>query len=317
MSRLPAVVSIGYSRSQTLRKSLFRLSQCHGVMDHDCYLYLDAPFQEEDCLACDKMYAVALEAKKRFLPNLQIVRREKNYGVPGNLISAISLTLASYGKVVFFEDDVLVSRTFLSFMDAALKLYENDARIFCINGYQFPYLRIPKDYPLDVYLNPRNMAWGFGIWEDRWSKVDFAMTDWPEFKRNLANMEQLVRAGEDLPGMIESQLVGDIHTWDVQCTYYMVKNGLYAVEPRYGMTKNIGFGAAAGVHCGTPDPVLANQRYYNFMPKLRADLQPDRKMLSLFQHSVNDFRIHGRIRRKLKRLLNIWSSPNDEPFEVG
>ena len=316
MSRLPAVVSIGYSRFQTLEKSLFRLSQCEGVMEHDCYLYLDAPCREEDRVACDQMYTTAIGIKKHLLPHLQIVRREKNYGVPGNLISAISSTIDGYGKVIFFEDDVLVSKSFLSFMDVALDFYEGDARIFCINGYQIPYLNIPRSYPFDVYLNPRNMAWGFGIWKDRWSKVDFAMTDWAGFKQNASNMKKLIQAGEDLPSMIESQLAGKIRTWDVQCSYHMVKSGLYAVEPRYGMTKNIGFGMASGVHCGKPDPILATQRYYNFKPRLCAGLQPDKDLLKLFRHSLIDFRIHGRILRRVKRMLRRWGAPNNEPIEV-
>ena len=93
ISELPPVTMIGYSREKTLRASLYNLSQCHGIGRRDLYLFLDAPYREEDYEKCEHMFATALEMRKAFLPSLQIVRRDVNFGVPGNLISAINTIL--------------------------------------------------------------------------------------------------------------------------------------------------------------------------------------------------------------------------------
>ena len=292
------------------------MAECIGVKEHDCYLFLDAPYKESDCEKCNKMASVAEKIKQECIPQLKVIRRKSNYGVPGNLIAAITETLNHYESVVFFEDDVLVSRTFLQYMNDALDLYRDDERIFCINGFKSPYLTVPKQYPYDVYLNPRNMAWGFGVWANRWRKVDFGMSDWGAFSKDPTNLAKLDFAGCDIKGLIESQLNGNIHTWDVQCSYHMVKNNLYAVEPRYSLTKNIGFGANGGVHCGQSDSVLTSMKYFDFMPILPTKLELNSKLLDRFKNSTMDFSVSGRVLRKLRRTFSILGRQNDTPCEV-
>ena len=306
------VVMTGYSRDTTLAKSLLYLSRCYGVEKHECYLFLDAPNCEMDEQKCLKMRMVAEKAKKEYLPNLNIILRERNYGVPGNLIDAITNVINQYDRVIFFEDDVLVSRTFIEYIESCLKFYEADSRIFCINGFKFPYLRVPRRYKYDIYLNPRNMAWGFGIWKDRWSMVDFRMEDWNLFKGVEENLKRLDIAGRDLHSMIEAQLVGKIHTWDVQCSYYMVKNGLFAIEPRYSLTKNIGFGGNAGVHCGY-DPVLRKMKFFDFSPRLLDGILPDEEMMKRFQYSLMDRRFVSRCVRLCMRKIKRFGPLNDMP----
>lgn len=309
------VVMIGYTRVETLEKSIKRLSLCDGLNGRVLKLYLDAPYRPEDLVSCDEMYGTACILRDSILPQLQIIRREKNFGVPGNLLAAMRENLNLFGRVIFFEDDVCVSRTFLTFMDAALEKYEKDKRIFCINGYQSPYIHIPRDYMADVYLNPRNMAWGFGIWKDRWDEVDFEMRNWQEFCSDAQNVIRLNDAGVDLKGMIEAQLSDRIHTWDVQCSYHMVKNGLYAVEPRYGLTKNIGFGSG-GVHCGVRNAALNFQRYYNFSPVLVESLMVDSRIVRQLKYACCDPRIVFRIVRKIKRIWWEFGPKFEDPLDV-
>lgn len=315
MDTFAPVVSIGYSRVNTLMMSLRRLSLCDGVNIRDCYLFLDAPYRAEDIDACNEMYKAAVRIRDSALPNLKIVRRDRNYGVPGNLIAAITETLTRYKKVIFFEDDVLVSRTFLKYMDAALDKYESDKRIFCINGFKSPYLNIPKRYQYDVYLTHRNMAWGFGTWSDQWVNVDFDMKDWGQKKNDLKFVETLMLGGEDLPYMIESQLLGRIKTWDVQCSYHMAKNGLLAVEPKFSLSKNVGFGQNEGVHCHA-ESMLSHQKYYSFLPTLPKRLEVDPEIERRLAHSTMDTRLIHRFYRKAMRVISALGPIHDEPLEV-
>lgn len=316
LGEMAPVVMIGYTRTRTLEKSLGRLSLCDGLGGRTLKLYLDAPYRPEDQGACDLMYKVACKIRDESLPRLQIIRRDRNFGVPGNLLAAMRENLDMYGRVIFFEDDVCVSRTFLTFMDAALSFYERDHRIFCINGYQSPYLRIPRNYKHDVYLNPRNMAWGFGIWKDRWDAVDFDMKDWPVFGADKEQLKKLNDAGVDLESLVKAQVSGAIHTWDVQCSYYMAKNELYAVEPRYGMTKNIGFGPG-GVHCSGVSSAHDSQKYYNFIPKLLEGLSVDSRITRQLKYACADPRPFPRIVRKVERILWGWGAKHDEPIDAN
>ena len=313
--RRTPVVMIGYSRVATLARSLTCLSKCESVGERPLLLYLDAPYREEDRQDCERMYLAACDIRATILPGLQVIRREKNYGVPGNLLAAVRENLDQYGSVIFFEDDVCVSRTFLTYMDQALSFYENDNRIFCINGYKSPYISVPRSYPYDIYLTPRNMAWGFGVWKDRWDRVDFAMSDWDEFKSDNGKLNSLRGAGCDLESLIESQLSGRVHTWDVQCTYHMVKNGLYAIEPRWSMTRNIGFGVG-GLHCSRRIAAFSRQRFYDFHPMLLRDIKTDESLLKQIRFSHNDPRLYSRLIRKLKRIWWGLGPSLDNPLNV-
>jgi len=82
-------------------------------------------------------------------------------------------------------------------------------RIWSINAYQHHNMRVPADYPYDVYLNPVNMCWGWGTWRDRWKAVDFSMSDWPEKRFDQGFIARLNAAGRDKRQMIEDQLCGE------------------------------------------------------------------------------------------------------------
>lgn len=311
---LAPVVMVGYSRAWTLRKSLKNLSECYGLGDRDIYFFQDAPCRSEDIPKAEAMHQVAVEAKNTILPHLTIVRREKNLGVPGNLLSAVRETMDRYGRIIFFEDDVLVSKTFVQYMDEGLKTYERDPRIFCVNGYVNKPYRIPSWYKRDVYLNTRNSAWGWGSWKDRWDKVDFGLKNWEELKNDKAFLAKLHGAGCELYGTAEGVVSGRVKTWDVQCTVCMALNGLYAVDPRHNLTRNIGFGSE-GVNCTGDIP--NRTKYYNFRPRCEANLEPIPELLRQFPYSSGEDRkwmmLLNRFRHLFSRRL---PSAFEEPIDL-
>lgn len=313
----PPVVVLGYSRANTLVLSLGSLSRCYDFEGRDIFLFLDAPYKEEHRSDTDKVYETALRLKKDFLPQLKIIKRERNYGVPGNLLSAVTEVVNKYGSVIFFEDDVLVSRTFLRYMDGALSAYRTDKRIWGVNGYQSPYLRVPKKYSHDVYLNPRHYPWGFGTWADRWNAVDFDLKNWPEERDNPFVRALIDVQGGDMWGMIDGQYRGLITTWDVQCSCYMAKSQMYSIEPRYSLTKNIGFMSPIAVHCKGRNLAIQNQYYYNFEPKkYPVGLKPDSDLLRLFRHQWIDPSFRGRVIRKMIRIMALFRRHTNEPCEI-
>ena len=239
MNNYAPVVFIGFNRPYLSIRSMNNVAQCLDVDKRDCYLFIDGPRRgrADDVEKTEETYKVAEELKRTKLPRLTIIRREKNYGCRKNIIAAISEIVNKHGRCAIVEDDVLVSKTFLSYIDSALETYKEDKRIWCINAYQNPNLVLPRSLNVDVYLSPRNMCWGWGVWADRWNAVDFEMTDWPEFIKIPGNDERVHKCGVGLEAGIWDQYRTQ-SSWDTECTYHMIKNNLFAVEPRYSLTKN-------------------------------------------------------------------------------
>lgn len=310
------IVMISYNRPELVRLTMKNVSLANGAANHEIFMFIDGPRNENDKSKQDEIHSIVMSYQKK-LPGLAIIRRDVNYGCRGNIVDAISTTVSKYGKVIVIEDDVLISRTFLEYMDEALAFYEDDKSIWSINAYQSPNLRIPRDYPYDVYLDPVNMCWGWGTWADRWKQVDFDMKDWASSRTDPELIARLNRAGRQLLRMIELQAAGVLKTWDVQCAYHVAKNGLMSIEPRFQLSKNIGFSArVGGEHNSTQMPSIARQPYYNFRPKLVHDLVHDPRIFQQFEWIGTPKNLMWRIVRKLKRGFAYLKPENLEPKEV-
>ena len=299
MSKAP-VVMISFNRPDLVRLTMQNISLSYGVEDRDIFMFIDGPRNESDASAQEEIFEI-VSAYKTKLPRIDIIRRERNYGCRGNIVDAITYVINQYGRTIIVEDDILVSRTFLKYMDAALDFYEADKGIWCINAYQSPFLKIPRDYPMDVYLNPVNMCWGWGTWANRWNCVDFEMSDWSERKSDEALIAKLNKAGRQIIPMIEAQVAGRLRTWDVQCTYHVVKNDLLCVEPRFQLTKNIGF-LPGGEHITADNPLYSRRKYYDFMPRLERNIMLDNRIAKQWENLCSNWSLAKRCVRKIETL---------------
>ena len=310
------VIVIGFNRPHVLERTLLALAQCYTVTERAILLYVDGARTQDEQSDIDAVINVAEKIRITLLPNLKIIVRKVNYGCQKNICSAIKEVLDAVGRMCLIEDDVLVSRTFLQYMDDALEFYQDDLRIFNVNGYKPRYLRIHSWYKSDVYLDLRNHTSGWGIWKDRWDRVRFGLDDWDMFKNDEDNLKKLSMAGYDLYSMIECQkLSPQLEAWDVQCTYHMVKNGMYSIAPRFSLTKNIGFGLES-MHCKQYNPVMPTQKYYNFRPNLVRDIQTDKRILSQIPYVIQSPYILTRCIRKLHRGLLRFSPSFFKPLEI-
>lgn len=310
------IVMISYNRPEMVELSINNVALANNASGHEVFMFIDGPRNENDRNKQDKIQQI-LESHRNQLPRLKIIRRDRNYGCRGNIVDAISHIISEYGKAIIIEDDILVSRTFLDYMDDALEFYRDDKSIWSINAYQSPNLRIPKDYPYDVYLDPVNMCWGWGTWKDRWDQVDFDMKDWTTARNDPDVIAKLNRAGRQLLGLIELQAAGVLKTWDVQCAYHVVKNGLMSIEPKLQLSKNIGFSASIGGEHNSRDmPYISRQPYYNYRPRLVHNLVHDPRIFQQFEWVVKPKNLKVRILRKLNRLCAYLKHKNLEPQKV-
>lgn len=310
------VIMFGFNRPELQSMVMERFVDCVGARDRDIFVYLDGPRNAEDRAKSDEIFQMLSGYQVSCLPRMKIFRREYNFGCRENICQGITEILKRYGRAIMIEDDILVSRTFLEFMDNALEFYKDDQRIWSINGFQKFLLRIPSDYPYDVYYAYIMSAWGWATWNDRWCQVDFDMKDWPDFRSRPENIDLLNKAGLMLVPMLDRQYEGKLKTWDVQCMFHMMKNGLYSIEPRYQVSKNIGC-LPNSEHFHFVDPYMLAQKFYNFLPRLSADLILDERIMRQHLHCSFNPNLLVRLWRKMHRqFVKTFCSPCYIPVEV-
>ena len=313
MTKTP-VVMISFNRPDLVRLTMRNVSLAEGANDREITMFIDGPRNDSDKAKQNEIFDI-VESYQDILPRLKIVRRDRNLGCRGNIVDAITTELNRSGRAIVIEDDILVSRTFLRYMDEALEFYENDKRIWCINAYQNPYFKVPKGYRFDLYLNPVNMCWGWGTWKDRWQGVDFDLKTWEVDKQDAALIARLNKAGRQIIPMIDAQYAGRLKTWDVQCTYHVVKNGLRCVEPIHQLSKNVGFGFG-GEHFSGDLPFLSRQKYFNFMPRMVKTIPEVEEISRQWEYTLCHRNLFERIKRKFIRGCAWLRRANNEPLDV-
>lgn len=253
IKRAPIVI-FAYKRVGHLQKVLEALEKNQEAQESELFIFVDGWKNEEEKRAVKEVHNFLDQyvLEKRF-KNIFMHTEERNKGLANSVISGVTKVLDQYEKVIVIEDDICVSPGFLSYMNEALNYYENESEIWSVTGYTPP-LKCLKKYKKDVYATCRFCSWSWGIWKDRWEKVDWTVSDYKGFLESEEKQKMFARAGADLPGMLKSQMNGKIDSWAIRCSYGQFCNKAYTIAPRVSLIKNIGHDGT-GTHCG------ANTKY--------------------------------------------------------
>ena len=179
-----------------------------------------------------------LRLKKKF----NLVIREKNFGLAKNIIQGVSQVLKKNSSAIFLEDDLIVSKNFLKFMNLNLIYYKNQKKVWHISGWNY---NVNFNIEEDAYFTRGMNCWGWGTWRDRWKyfekKPNVIIKSW--------NKDKIFRFNFDNSINFFSQIVRnqnkDINTWAIfWYAVIFIKNGL-CLNPVKSLVKNTGIGNSA------------------------------------------------------------------------
>lgn len=237
VSRSPVAV-FAYNRPQHLQSTLTSLKANKGFEKHHVFVFSDGPKDNgEDIQLVDNTREIA-KAFSMF-KNVTVINSDSHQGLAKNIISGVSELMKSYGTAIVVEDDLILSPLFLDFMDRALEFYRQSDQIFSISGYSLP-LKTLANYEHDIYFLPRCSSWGWASWSDRWSKVDWQVSDFAEFIKDNAMIDKFDEGGSDLTDMLERQQKGIINSWAIRWNYAHFRNNGLSVVPSLSLVSNAG-----------------------------------------------------------------------------
>lgn len=295
------IVLFVHDRPDHTRRMLEALSVNDGAGDSELFVYADGPKtadREEDVQRV-REYVRSLSGFK----SMTLIERERNLGLANSVIAGVSEVLERSPAVVVMEDDLLTSRNFLAFVNAALQTYRDRPDVFSVTGYNYP-LEIPRTYREDAYLSYRSSSWGWGTWPDRWARVDWAVGDYEEFLRDDRAQELFKRGGDDLPAMLAAQMDGRLDSWSIRFDYAHHTHDAFCVHPVVSKVENIGFDGS-GVHCsdgtGYEAELDPGDRPFRLDPDLAFDASVQRAFDRRFRPRVEPARL-ATAKRRLRRL---------------
>lgn len=295
-----------YGRLNHLQQTINALRQNLLAPESDLFVFSDAPRPGDELkVAAVRDYLRTVDGFR----SVTILERETNNRVYNNR-QGMRRLLDEYGRMIFLEEDVVTAPGFLTYMNQALDVYQDNPQVMSVSAY-CPPIKIPADYRYDVFFLRRFNAWGFGIWQDRFQLIE--MDSAPGCARLLSDRclcREFARFGDDMLEMVCADARGDIDALDVKAMLSQFFHDRYTVYPVASLTHNTGLDGS-GMHSEAThrySVAVTSGRVDQFVPEVILDQRiikayvrfrvPWRK---LWGNRLRSF--ETRIRKSLKRLL--------------
>lgn len=233
------IVTFVYNREDHARELFTSLSACDLAKESDLFIFSDGPKSQAGAAKVQAVrdYIHSAGLKDRFR-SVTVVEAEQNRGLASSVISGVDRVIRQYGRVIVIEDDNVVSRQMLRFMNMGLDRYEEDKSVWCTSGYSSWDNVVGSGE--DVFFSKRPNSYLWGTWKDRWDKVDWQVSDYRRFLFDLRRRRAFNKYGNDASGMLDDQMVGNIDSWAIRYYYSCFCHDGYVVMPNRTFSVNFG-----------------------------------------------------------------------------
>lgn len=246
---LAPIALFAYNRPVHTEKALQSLMQNRLADASELYIFIDGPKDEAGRAVTAQVRAVA-EARQ-WCGNVTIVEQDTNQGLSRSVINGISRLCSSHGKAIALEDDLVLSPSFLQYMNTALDRYQSENSVFQIAAYQFP-VSMPEG--TDVFFSPLSTSLGWGTWSRVWEQYDINAKGYADIKN-----DRVLRTRFELEGafpfykILERTIRGESDSWAIRFYLTMFLNDGLTLHPRRSLIQNIGMDGS-GTNCSDDDP---------------------------------------------------------------
>ena len=231
---------------------------------------------------------------------IHITEHGVNLGLAKNIIEGVTQVIETYENVIVLEDDLITSPYFLTFMNEALDMFEEEKRIGHVHGYCYPLPKLP-----DAFLTKWTGSWGWATWERAWRQFN------PDGNILLKEIEtrRLARAF-DFNGqypytrMLRRQVKGQNNSWAIRWSASLFLNDMLSVNAGKSLVENIGFDGS-GTHSSSQDIYATNlypKKLSINIPSIEEN-HTVRRSIERYYGKTNSF--WAKVRRRIQRHLKI------------
>ena len=302
------VAFFAFNRPFHTLETLKSLSINPEAIKTDLYAFIDGPRKLSEIQLIDNVEKIIKSFSTKF-NSLTIKRSEINQSGAINQKRGISYVLSNYETVISLEDDICVSRYFLSYMNKALDIYKNNKKIWHINGFNYP-VKLEGDF--ESFFIRTMQCWGWATWRDRWKKFnDEPLSCDPYFIKSTFNKQMINDFDLNLRksifwSQIEDNAKGKLNnTWDIFWYSFIFLNNGLCLSPKVSMTRNIGHDGS-GVHSVFDKEFLLSNISKNNITKFPNFIQENIYCLNQIRKYLNNKnRLVNRILRKFFTIYRI------------
>lgn len=245
-----------YNRLEHLIQTIEALKKNVLASESELFIFSDGPKKGGgEKVQCVRDYVKEIDGFR----TVKIYESTDNKGLAYSIIDGVTRIVNKYGRVIVVEDDLVTSPYFLQYMNDALNIYENDEKVACVHGYNYPIEGLPETF----FIRGAD-CWGWATWKRAWFFFE------PSGKVLLAELKRRrLEASFDFGGhasytkMLRDQIAKKNNSWAIRWYASAFLRDMLCLYPGKTLVRNIGFDEQ-GTHCRTPtecfDSELAQSR---------------------------------------------------------
>lgn len=283
-----------YNRPSHTRQTLEALLKNKLCSESELFVFSDGYKKETDKKEVEEVRKIihSIDGFRK----INIIENTHNLGLAKNIINGVTRVIEEYGKVIVLEDDLVTSPYFLTFMNEALDMFENENRIGHIHGYCYPLPELPE-----TFLIKWTGSWGWATWKRAWQLFN------PDGRALLdeINSRKLSRSF-DFNGkypytrMLQRQINRKNDSWAIRWNASLFLKDMLSVNAGKSLVKNIGFDGS-GTHSSSQDIYATNL----YPGRLSIDIpaieesQSARKSIERYYVKTNSF--WAKVKRRIQK----------------
>jgi glycosyltransferase involved in cell wall biosynthesis len=229
------IALFAYNRPEKVRFAIESLAKNDLAEFSDLYVFVDGPKSLKDIALIQEVEEIIHTAGGFKSVNLK--KSKVNLGLSMSIRKGIDFVLDLAPAVIVIEDDLVLAKSFLNYINEGLNRFVDDSRVASIQGYQYP-----CNPPLQKSVALRGAdCWGWATWKDRWQSSIFDANLLYEQIRsqNLQNEFDLYGAMPYM-NMLKNQINGEIDSWAICWHASMFLKGLVSLYPAESLVVNNG-----------------------------------------------------------------------------
>ncbi|BBE51029.1 Sugar transferase [Ferriphaselus amnicola] len=232
-----------FKRPEHTKRTLESLAQNAEFLESPLFIYCDGARHEGEAAQVEETRKLVRDWPH---PNKTVIERDRNWGLANSVIEGVTQLCERFGRVVVVEDDLVVSPVFLSYLNAALVRYADEAKVMQVSGYMFPIEMCGEN---EAQLLPITSTWGWATWGRAWKNFGVSEVEIAKIFSDSKRQKSF-----DLDGSypysrrLRKQLNGKSDSWGIRWYFSVFCADGLVVYPPETLVKNIGHDGS-GTHC--------------------------------------------------------------------
>ena len=237
---LSPIVLFVYNRPSHTRATLESLSQNFLADKSTLFIFCDGPKEDISADEQSKIDQVRTIAKERnWCQSVKVIERKSNLGLADSIVKGVTQVLKDFDRVIVLEDDLVLSKSFLRYMNDALTIYEDSSKVMHISGYS-QQITLPKT-PSTYFLYVPD-CWGWATWRRAWEHfIDDAELLYHKIRENESEVDLFNYYGNyDHLQTLKENANRTRKTWAVKWYASTFLHKGLALHPYKSLVRNIG-----------------------------------------------------------------------------